>query len=330
MKKKFRAAKLSKKSLEMVMLIKGIIEGYTEKNYKLTLRQLYYQLVGKDIIPNQHKEYAKLSNMLKEARLGGIIDWDGIEDRLRVPTMPLTFNGIKDAVDTILYHFQIDRTEGQRNYLELWVEKDALSEVVKKVCKPYQVPVLVNRGYGSVSAMYDAYKRFSRQIYLGKNIIILYTGDHDPSGMDMVRDIKARITEMLVNDELFKWYLSNIGQTDNYKNAFGEEEKEVYARQFIDFIDSKFTIECIALTDEQIETYNPPPNPTKVDDPRAADYIEKYGYECWEVDALDIEVLYDIIETNIKKYLDLDLYEEMLEKERNEKQLFTTIIDENF
>lgn len=326
---KFREPKLSKKNLVRVEQIKTIILDYTEQGYKLTLRQLYYQLVSRDLIPNQQSEYAKLSNILKEMRMGGLLDWNSIEDRLRVPSSALFFENIKQAAHTILHHFKLDRLEGQKNYIEVWVEKDALSNVMKRAVEPYQIPVLVNRGYSSVSAMYDAYNRFSEQIKKGKKITILYTGDHDPSGMDMVRDIKDRILEMLYNVDLCDWWCEAYQDIQSFK-FMDEEYQYELMQEFGDWLLMKFEIVNIALTDEQIDKYQPPPNPTKLQDPRAETYIAKYGMTCWEVDALDISVLYDIVLENIKRRLDLDLFNQRLEEEKEQKRIFTEIIEENF
>ncbi len=286
MKQKFREVKLSKKNQEKLELINSIIEDYQEDGYTLTLRQLYYQLVSKDLIPNEQKEYAKLSRLLKEGRMGGIVDWDAIEDRLRKIKTVGTWDSPKQILSTAANTFKLDHLSNQNIHLEVWVEKDALSQVVERAAQEYQVPVLVNRGYGSVSAIYNTYERINSALEDKEQAIVLYLGDHDPSGLDMVRDIKDRVCEMLEYD-------------------YREDE---------------FQIKHIALTQAQIRKYNPPPNPAKVSDPRATDYINAFGKTSWEVDALPPDILHSLIIDNIEQYLDLELIEEIRTKESGQSK----------
>ena len=197
MKIKFRDIRLSADNKNKLAVINSIIREYQNQGYVLTLRQLYYQLVSRDIIPNKLPEYAKVSKLLKEGRMAGIVDWDAIEDRLRQPYTPSAWETAKDILSATISQFQVPRMKGQSNYLEVWVEKDALSGVLKRVTSKYHVPILVNRGYSSASAMYDSYNRFKEAIENKQRVTILYLGDYDPSGIDMIRDIRDRITEFM-------------------------------------------------------------------------------------------------------------------------------------
>jgi len=291
MKKEYRSVRLSKDNLEKLEVINRIVEDYQRQGYKLTLRQLYYQLVSKSVIPNNVTEYAKISKLLKEGRMGGVVDWDAIEDRLRVPYTPASFKSEKDILDAAIEQFQLPRQEGQDNYMEVWVEKDALSGVLKKVTKGFHIPLLVNRGYSSASAMHDAYNRFYDAVEDGQKVIVLYLGDFDPSGKDMIRDITERIKEFYVGD----W--------------------RVEQNNLPEFSDV-FSLNPIALTIDQIKQYSPPPNPAKIKDPRAKEFMQKYGASSWEVDALRPDVLHKLLYNAITDSLDMDRYEEILEKEK--------------
>ena len=204
-----------------------IVEEFQEQGYRMTLRQLYYQLVSRDVIPNLQPEYAKLSTLLTEARMYGFIDWDFIEDRIRIPKKHSEWDDIPDVVNSAINSYRRNRWQDQENYLEVWVEKDALSGVLEPITEKYHVHLMVNRGYSSASAMHDASIRFRNQESNEKKTFILYLGDHDPSGMDMVRDIQSRM------------------------NIF----------------DSTVDVKRIALNMDQIEEFNPPPNPAKMSDP---------------------------------------------------------------
>lgn len=284
-KVKFRENTLRKKSLEMLEQINWIIEEYSLQGYTLTLRQLYYQLVSRDIVPNKQKEYDKLGRLVKEGRMSGLIDWNAIEDRLRVPKLPYYCEDIEGAMNDIISQYRLNRQNGQNNYIEVWVEKDALSAVLYRVTQKYHINLMVNRGYSSASAMYDAYKRFCDAIENDQDVQILYLGDHDPSGLDMINDIRNRINEMLT-------------ATHSY---------------------GSFEIKPIALTRQQIEKFNPPPNPAKLTDPRSKWYVQRHGAVSWEVDALPPQALHEILTNAIEENIDLEQYKHMLELEKKDR-----------
>ena len=169
MKQKFtEKLHLNKKNIAKLEVINNIIEEYKEEGYKLTLRQLYYQLVSRDIIPNTDPDYKKIGKLLKEGRMAGVVDWDAIEDRTRVPFVPYWVTDIDDAINDTISQYRLDRQSDQDIYIELWVEKDALSGVLKRVTSHYHINLMVNRGYSSCSAMYEAFKRLKRKEDQGK------------------------------------------------------------------------------------------------------------------------------------------------------------------
>lgn len=275
---------MNKANKQRLSLINEIIEDYQQQGYVLTLRQLYYQLVSRDVVPNKTTEYQKLSILLKEGRMAGIVDWDAIEDRLRKPNKPASFESPQDILDACINQYALNRQEGQDNYIEVWVEKDALSGVLSRVTRPFHIPILVCRGYSSASAMHDSYNRFKDAYENGQSVKLLYLGDFDPSGEDMVRDIEDRVLEFADGDD----------------------------------VNLDFSIEKIALTMKQIKQYAPPPNPAKINDPRAKDYIARHGNFSWEVDALKPEVLNQLLTTSIEKHMDKDTYNTILEKEKKD------------
>jgi len=279
---------LRKNNIQRLIEINKIIEDYTKQGYRLTLRQLYYQLVSKGIIPNKVSEYAKLSTLLVKGRMAGYVDWNAIEDRLRRTRLPYWVTDIKDAIEDTINQYRLDRMQGQKNYIEVWCEKDALSNVLYRVTSEYHIPLMVNRGYSSCTAMHDAYKRFAQCRERQQIPHILYLGDHDPSGLDMLRDIQDRLEE------------------------FG-----IFNLHFIH----------IAITKKQIEMYNPPPNPAKITDPRAKWYIKEYGNISWEVDALNPKILHEILIREIEKLIDKDMYMAIIERENKDKEKLREFMD---
>lgn len=279
--------------------INDIIDKYSEQGYILTLRQLYYQLVSSAIISNDDREYKKLCKLLGKGRMAGFVDWDAIEDRLRVPYIHYHAADPVGGINDLLKQYRLDRQIGQEKYIEIWVEKDALSGVIRKVTDKYHVKLMVNRGYSSITAMREAYIRMKDALVYNQEPIIFYLGDHDPSGLDMVRDITERITEFGSGDV----YIPEIA---SYEDTGGEW----------------FQVKHIALTVDQISQYKPPPNPAKITDPRAKWYISKFGNTSWEVDALPPNVLLELIEEAILGEIDINKYDEvMIDEEEDKKTL---------
>lgn len=280
MKEQFKDIQFKKDSLALIGRCNDIIDDYSAQHLRLTLRQLYYQLVSANVIVNVERSYKNLSSLVSNARLAGLMDWDAIEDRVRQPVTPTEFANLEELVDAALNSYRLPRWDGQETYAELWVEKDALAGVLRPIAREYHVTLMVNRGYSSQSAMYESARRFLEAQEQDKQLVLFYLGDHDPSGEDMVRDIGARM------------------------EMFGVVDLDV---------------QKLALTMDQIEEYEPPPNPAKSTDPRAADYIAKYGTSSWEVDALPPNVLATIIRTALSDVVDQDTLDDVLEREKNDK-----------
>jgi hypothetical protein len=279
MKCAYKSINFRQDSLNRIQLCNTIIREYQEQNLRLTLRQLYYQLVSRNVIENREKAYKALGGLISDARLAGLVDWDAIEDRNREPVIWSEYANVRELVEEAVRRYRLPRWDGQENYVELWVEKAALAGVLRPLAYKYHVPLMVNRGYSSQSAMYESAQRFLH--HSDRHSVLFYLGDHDPSGEDMVRDIYDRMV------------------------MFGVHDIEVRK---------------LALTMEQVRQYNPPPNPAKMTDSRAAKYVEEHGADSWEVDALNPTVTADIIETAFREVTDLDLMGEVTAKEKKERK----------
>ena len=274
-REEFKSVNFRQKSLDLIRQCNDIIDDYMGQSLRLTLRQLYYQLVSRNIIPNKDREYKNLSSLVSDARLSGLMDWSAIEDRVRVPRQQNEYADLDELAKAALASYRLPRWEGQNAYVELWVEKDALAGVLSPLAREFHVTMMVNRGYSSQSAMYESAQRLGAE----SNPMIFYLGDHDPSGEDMVRDISERFT-------MFGVYVD---------------------------------VRKIALTMAQIRQYNPPPNPAKVSDPRAAEYVAKHGASSWEVDALPPNVLSQLIRNEFVAVVDQDLMDAVKRREEVDK-----------
>jgi len=271
----------------------SVVRHYYDIDIKLTNRQLYYQLVGKDLIPNALEIYKRICKFLTDCRYGGFIDWSAIEDRDRIPKRHPQWKDILDLVDSAINQYRMHRWDNQKYHVELYCEKAAMESTLRPISDKYHIYFGYNKGYCSASTIYEIAQRVKERLASGKMVILLYLGDHDSSGLDMVRDVHDRIFEFL---------------TETWEKPLPKK-----------YVKLGFHVKHVALTYEQIKKYNPPPNPAKLADPRAKDYIAKYGKVSWELDSIDPEVLRDITENAILEYLDIDKYNAIVNKEENGK-----------
>lgn len=286
---------------DVIAHIVQIVKEYDRDGYILTLRQLHYQLVTHNWIINHDTAYKKLGNILDDCRYAGIIDWDAIEDRGRIPYIPYSVRDVDHALNDTVEQYRLDRQRGQKNQVELWTEKDALSGILRRTTSNYHIQLVVNKGYTSSSALYNAYQRILANLREEKRTTILYFGDHDPSGLDMIRDIRDRLVLML------------------HKGRYEIDH---------DSIEEIFQVIAIGLTMAQIKQYKLPPNPTKLTDSRANKYIQKFGKTCWEVDALKPQVLTALVEKNIQAQIDVPLFLNVVKEEEGQIKELKQIIDE--
>lgn len=246
-------------TLALIETANQIIAEYQAQGFDLTLRQLYYQFVSRDIIPNTQKSYKNLGSVVNDGRLAGMIDWDTIVDRTRELRALPHWSDPSEIVEACAKQFNTDRWAGQKYRPEVWIEKDALVGVFERVCRELDVPLFSCRGYTSQSEIWSAAQRI---LAYGRNkiapigdrqkVVIFHFGDHDPSGKDMSRDIQDRLALFMGNQLKF---------------------------------------ERLALNMDQVHQYQPPPNPAKITDSRANAYIAEFGDESWELDALEPAVL---------------------------------------
>lgn len=280
---KYKDINFRDSSLKVINLVNSVVQEYHAEGYDLTLRQVYYQLVARGYIPNNERSYKNLGNIINDGRLAGLIDWNSIIDRTRNLRKNSHWSTPRSLIYSAASQFAIDLWSTQPYYVEVWVEKDALVGVVGQACSNLDIPYFSCRGYVSQSEMWSSAQRLIRaRNYDYKDCIILHLGDHDPSGIDMTRDIQERL------------------------HLFGADVEVIR----------------IALTMEQVEEFSPPPNPAKLTDARASSYISMYGDESWELDALEPRVITSLIETHARRFMDSDkYYERIMEQNRLRQQL---------
>jgi hypothetical protein len=192
-----------------------------------------------------------------------------------------------------------------------WVEKDAAIGVIERVCQENDVPFFSCRGYTSVSEMWAAGQRLRWHIEAGNQVTILHIGDHDPSGLDMSRDIEDRLRTFITGDWLGLHSVRSNGQGGITRGAIRESMRTVMRTKGskITYDDLPWRVKRIALNQDQVETYNPPPNSAKTTDSRFQRYVDETGLdESWELDALDPFVLQSLIQDEIDAIRNEDVW----------------------
>ena len=251
--------------------------------HPMTVRQVYYQLVSRLVIENNRSRYQAVSDALVDARQENIIPWDWIEDRLRRPHIYGGYNNLAQFASIAQYQYQRDVWATQPLNLEIWLEKDALSGVFIDVIRNYRVTLNVGRGYDGWSSIHNAAERFKKT---DKMTTILYFGDFDPSGEDMVRSLRARLEALDCSPEVIK----------------------------------------VGLTLDDIQRYKLPPNLTKSSDTRQSAFVAKNGDISVELDALPANILQARIKEEVERYTDLGKLEEVKKLEKEERERLVKVL----
>lgn len=256
-----------------------------EQEHPVTVRHLYYCLIGQSILTKEEEGYDKLVNIMKRARLSGLVPWNWIIDTSRRVLQFSLYNSIKEFLTKRIPYYYKDTWENQRRYILVWVEKEALATPLWQAVNYYNIPVFPAKGYDSWTHFLEAVKKMREME--DKELVVLYLGDHDPSGMNMPSDLQNRCKLMNLN----------------------------------------VRFERIAITEEQIDQYNIPKLPLRKDpkkgkykDPRAEKYVEKYGAWFVELDALKPSILEQIVTEKVEELLDLEAFEDDQNTEEEEKE----------
>ena len=276
--------------LEMIGQANKILDTYKKQGLVLTLRQLYYRFVATGLLANEARNYSRLGNAMNQGRMCGLVDWNMLEDRTRRLMGQDYYDSALDAVSEARDAFQMDKWNNQDWRPEVWVEKDAQVAIVAKACNELGVNYLSCRGYNSQSVCWRAGQRFAHYIHKGQRPIVFHLGDHDPSGLHMSEDNSNRL---------------NI------------------------FAGVPVTFMRLALNMDQIRKYAPPPNVAKESDSRHDWYVNKTGTtECWELDALEPNVVHQIITDAVLKVRDPKKWDEALQYEAEERDQLNQFVEE--
>lgn len=277
MKQQYQEFAFREETLGLIHVMNAVISDYVRQGFRLTVRQLYYQLVAGDYIPNTERSYKRVTGVVNDARLAGLMDWDAIEDRTREFISRPSWESPQDIIEQCARQFHMDMWEGQAYRAFVIVEKEALAGVLEPVCHELDVPLLAARGYPSVTVLREFAVEKIAPYCRDQHILIVHLGDHDPSGIDMSRDLTERI--------------------------------EMFSEEFEAAIDFR----RIALNRDQIDQQRPPPNPAKSTDSRFKEYRKLHGDKSWELDALKPTYLAKIVRDTVNEVVDGGLWQERID-----------------
>lgn len=311
----YERKKFNPVSLAMIEAADQIMEDYARQGFATpTLRQLYYQFVAHNLFPEDRKwsrlgsgrwvkdpegtknaepNYNWLGVLLNDGRMAGLLDWDLMIDRTRNLQRVKHWKNPEVCIQNAKRSYQENKWKGQKNYVEVWIEKEALIGVIWDICIELDVPFFACKGYVSQSEMWGAaYHRFARHIENGKEAWILHLGDHDPSGINMSQDIKERISTFLGGG-----------------------------------LRQHFHVRRLALNMSQIEAFDPPlpPNPAKTTDARYKAYQDRFGDESWELDALSPATIVSLVRRGVSQLCDQALFDQRVAEQEANRDLLSRI-----
>jgi hypothetical protein len=277
------------------------LRSFAEEGYKPTLRAMFYRLYSRELIPNTKVTYGSLIRETVAARWDGRLPMDCFADNSREAIgdfderywtpQELISARIRNLTDTERdYTDYIPRWHDQRNYVEVWIEKDAMAGTFESILDGMEVRIVPMKGFASMTFLHETVKRLSHFQANGKAVRILYYGDFDPSGDYMDTDLDNRMRRMQ-----------------------------------LDLEDNDGGFERIAVTPEQIEEHDLPYDPDKETsdkmegDVRTNGFLEKYGkLYAVELDALPAKIpdffKQGLVIDKVEQYFDEDIYQELVDK----------------
>ncbi len=291
---RYHEYRFSKEKLAIIELARRITAEYESQGFKLTLRGLYYQFVGRGLTAdwksgvNTPKSYNFLKGLVSKGRKAGMISWTAIEDRGRGLHGTPFFTSPSGAIAQAREGYTTDLWRIQPFRPQVWVEKDAQAGTVGRACKELQVDYFPCKGYASDSALWEAGQRCLRYLGKGQRPIIFHLGDHDPSGIDMTRDNQEKLSM---------------------------------------FTGTQVQVVRLMLNMNQIEEWKLPPNPAKLSDSRSGAYVDEHGEFSWELDAAEPAEIARIITAAILKIRDPDKWNQALLERAEDLDQFDRIIE---
>jgi hypothetical protein len=268
------------------------------KDHPMTVRQVFYQLTSRGVIDKTEAEYkGTVCRLAAEMRRSGVIPYGWLVDSTRWQRRPRTFSSVEAALRRTAETYRRALWDESDVAVELWLEKEALAGVLVDVTSQWDVPLMVTRGYPSMSYTHSAAESIHARAEAGQHTYIYYFGDRDPTGVDIDRAVRENI---------------------------GESLSRLMGDGYIGF-DFWATFHRVAVTEEQIATWDLPSRPTKKSDTRSRGFTG----ESVELDAIPAQDLRELAAETIRFHVDPHQLK-VLEKAEAEERRLLLEIAQNF
>lgn len=273
-----------------MVAVRLAIRDVLSQERPMTVRQVFYQLVGRGVVDKTETEYSRtVGRLLAEMRRSGEIPFDWLADGTRWQRLAPTFDSVTDALTATARSYRRNLWRDLNHYVEVWCEKEALAGVLVEVTGEYDVPLMVTRGYPSMSYVYSAAQAMAAQVEHDRIVTVYYLGDHDPSGRDIRRTVERDLRDLI--------------------------------RQRVNDGTSWFHFESLAVEDWQVEHYGLPTRPTKGSDPRAKGF---HGASV-ELDAIPAAELRRIVRKAIDSHVPDGALDAIRLAEESEREILSRI-----
>jgi hypothetical protein len=270
---------------------KELIINYIEEQGKVTARQTFYYLVSNNIVPSSKSSYKMVDDLVNYLRYKGLIPFDSILDSTSL-IKTQQWKSFKEMLECTKNCYRSNWNEEFDTYLEVWIEKEALSEIVSRVADQFGIYTSVSQGVSKISQI-DSFLK--RALYYNKPTIILYLGDFDPTGL--------HIDQVVIPDQI---------------------KKEISIPDFNNKNIPKINIRRLAVTEEQTKRLPENYQIAKSKDPNYKRYREKYGTRTWELDALSTKELEVIVSNAIEWFRPMSRIEELINRDEEEVKVLAT------
>jgi len=198
---KSRPIKRSRRTKKAIETLKEHLYGVVEELQPVTVRQVFYQMVNRGLIAKTEAEYDNsVGRLLTQMRLEGELPFDWIADNTRWMRKPRTYSSLESAIKRTAEAYRRSVWDCQDVYVEVWLEKDALAGILYDITAPWDVPLMVVRGFSSISYLHEAAETI---MAVDKPTYLYYFGDYDPSGVDIPRNVEVRLREFAPEAEIY-------------------------------------------------------------------------------------------------------------------------------
>jgi hypothetical protein len=195
-----RSIKRSRRSRAEMDAIRVALYDVLADDNPMTVRQVFYRLVSSGAIEKTEMEYKQtVVRLLTAMRRNREIPFNWIADNTRWMRKPRTYHSLQSMLKITKDTYRRELWSNQPVYVEVWLEKDALAGVLYQETEPWDVPLMVTRGYSSISYLHAAADAMAS---IGKPVFVYYFGDHDPSGRDITRATEAGLREFAGDAEI--------------------------------------------------------------------------------------------------------------------------------